>query len=315
MADNQIEQLAAFSHQAAPGAPSGSFVDLVMRARQDLPANLPADPHELMVALDIDGTIVQVDGTLSPRMMRAFRALREAGVTVVIASGRGLRGMEALCVMACEPGDYMVCANGALTMRVDSVAPLQLTEVSRHEFNPREALLALNEVLTEGELAVEVAGKYSKVTAPFGPGEMTGEQIICPLEEMLDEPVIRVMARRPKVNTDGLEQIAEDLGLHWVTYTVGPISLLDMAPKGVNKGTALEELRVRLGLPERGTFAFGDGWNDVQMLQWASCGVAMGDAPQGVVDQAEVRAGTVADDGVPAWVQAILGRYGLDTLK
>ena len=104
------------------------------------------------------------------------------------------------------------------------------------------------------------------------------------------------------------------MGLHKVSYNVGWTAWLDIAPDGVNKSTALENVRSRLGIPRTRVFAMGDGRNDIDMLEWAAShgrGVAMGQAPDDVlavaneVTESDVNDGaalalTMFLDGLPA---------------
>jgi hydroxymethylpyrimidine pyrophosphatase-like HAD family hydrolase len=69
-------------------------------------------------------------------------------------------------------------------------------------------------------------------------------------------------------------------------------------PTGVTKGSALETLRVELGISASDTMAVGDGFNDVEMLAWAAHGVAMGQAPESVRAVADEVTAPVARDGL-----------------
>jgi hydroxymethylpyrimidine pyrophosphatase-like HAD family hydrolase len=61
-------------------------------------------------------------------------------------------------------------------------------------------------------------------------------------------------------------------------YPARDLSILDLLPRGVSKGWALEQLAGRLGVSRSETMAIGDNWNDVDMLEWAAQGVIMGNA-------------------------------------
>jgi hydroxymethylpyrimidine pyrophosphatase-like HAD family hydrolase len=69
-------------------------------------------------------------------------------------------------------------------------------------------------------------------------------------------------------------------------------------PTGVTKGSALESLRTRLGIPASDTMAVGDSFNDVEMLAWAAHGVAMGQAPEPVKTIADEVTAPVREDGL-----------------
>jgi len=61
-------------------------------------------------------------------------------------------------------------------------------------------------------------------------------------------------------------------------YPARDLSILDLLPRGVSKGRAVERLAARLGIDRRETMAIGDNWNDVGMLEWAGQAVVMGNA-------------------------------------
>ncbi len=98
-------------------------------------------------------------------------------------------------------------------------------------------------------------------------------------------------------------ELVERIGLHEVTYAVGYTAWLDLAPQGVTKASALEQVRHRLGVAPAATLAIGDGRNDVEMLEWAGCGVAMGQA----VPDVQVRADVVTETFEAVGLAAALG--------
>jgi hydroxymethylpyrimidine pyrophosphatase-like HAD family hydrolase len=72
-------------------------------------------------------------------------------------------------------------------------------------------------------------------------------------------------------------------------YSARDLSILDLLPPGVSKGTALERLAGRLGVGRKETMAIGDNWNDVDMLEWAGQGVMMGNAARELRTMAKMR--------------------------
>ena len=75
---------------------------------------------------------------------------------------------------------------------------------------------------------------------------------------------------------------------------------MDIAPLGVTKASALEKLRQAWGVAEGDTVAVGDGENDIEMLQWAGFGVAMGHAVPELLTVADAVTGSIAEDGLCA---------------
>ena len=101
--------------------------------------------------------------------------------------------------------------------------------------------------------------------------------------------------------------MVERIGLHGVAYAVGYSAWLDLAPEGVSKASALEQVRRRLGVQPHRTIAVGDQRNDLEMLRWAARGYAMGQAPPEVVEAADRVTGTVEEDGLAQALEEVLG--------
>lgn len=160
-----------------------------------------------LVALDVDGTIIHEDETLSDRVVEAVHRARDAGHMVTLATG------------------YRLYTKGMQDWNLD---------------NAREV----------------------------------------PFDEL-----------------DDFVELIDSLGLHHVSYAIGWTAWLDIAPDGINKGTALERV-----------LAVGDGRNDIEMFEWAGQfgrAVAMGQAPDEVKSIATEVTGDVQADGLAAALDAL----------
>jgi hydroxymethylpyrimidine pyrophosphatase-like HAD family hydrolase len=135
------------------------------------------------------------------------------------------------------------------------------------------------------------------VNRHFPEGELDGEMILTPLEDLVAREVSRVIIRDPESTSEDFVALAEKLGLHGTNYFIGWTAWLDLAPDGVSKASGLSEVCRRLGVDASDVLAIGDGRNDVEMLQWAGRGVAMGQAPDEVKAIADAVTSTVEDDG------------------
>jgi hypothetical protein len=93
-------------------------------------------------------------------------------------------------------------------------------------------------------------------------------------------------------------------------YPARDVSILDLLPRGVSKGWAVEQLAGRLGIQRRETMAIGDNWNDVAMLEWAGQAIVMGNAAAELRTLAKTRgwkqAPTNDQDGVAVVLEAAL---------
>ena len=152
--------------------------------------------------------------------------------------------------------------------------------------------------IENGNIAVEEIGVGYRLNRPFPDGEITGEMKIEPVEDLVAEPVTRVIIRDPHSSEEEFVALAEKVGLHGTNYFIGWTAWLDLAPEGVSKASALADVAERLGVDRANVLAIGDGRNDTEMIRWAGRGVAMGQAPLEVQEAADDVTETVHNDGV-----------------
>ena len=81
----------------------------------------------------------------------------------------------------------------------------------------------------------------------FPAGEITGEMWIQSIDELVSEPVTRVIIRDPESSAEDFVELADRVGLHGTNYFVGYTAWLDIAPEGVSKASALAEVAAVLG--------------------------------------------------------------------
>ncbi|MET4079977.1 HAD family hydrolase [Janibacter sp. UYMM211] len=264
------------------------------------------DAH--MICLDLDGTTITHEGVLRPAVREAVRAVLAAGHHVVVATGRGIVATTPILDALGLTKGWAVCSNGAVTVRLDPRAPQgwTLDEDDVVTFDPAPVLTRLRPVLPDALVAVEDLGVGFRLSAPYPPDELVGEQTVVPWEELLAHPTTRVTLRMPEATSEEFAEAVDRAGLHGVAYSVGFSAWLDINPEGVSKGSALEIVRRRLHVEPGLTVAVGDQRNDVEMLRWAARGVAMGNAPAEVQDVADEVTGVVDDDGLVPVLRSLL---------
>lgn len=246
-----------------------------------------------LVALDIDGTVLGYDGSLSPAVRAAVHGVRAGGAQVVLATGRSLHAARPVAVQLDLDHGYLVCSNGAVVTDLDGGGPLRMVT-----FDASAPVRFFADQVPDALLAVEELGVGYRVTGEFPTGELTGAVQVVPAEELLAGPVTRLVVRWPDGDRDRLLALAAEAGLHGVDYVIGYTAWLDVMPVGVSKASGLEDVRRRLGTPPEATLAVGDGHNDVEMLRWAAYGIAMGQAPVEVRAAADAVAPPVDADGL-----------------
>lgn len=259
-----------------------------------------------MVCLDVDGTIVHHDGRMSDAVKEIGRSLVAEGHTVVVSTGRSLPAtLPVVETFGIEHG-YAVCSNGGVTVRVDASLEDGYEVLDRRIFDPAPALDALMERLPNARYAIETSVGDFLSTERFEDMSFGLDARGVSFQEMKSTEAVRLVVNSTDSTAEDFTAAVEGIGLHGVTYSVGWSAWLDIAAAGVTKGSSLETLRERLQVPVEDTVAVGDGRNDIEMLRWATLGVAMGQAPQEVIDAADELTAPVEEDGLVSVLRRVL---------
>lgn len=267
-----------------------------------------------VVALDIDGTLLKwVEGAghtyevIPPRVYAAVRRAAEAGAHIVLASGRSPHGMTKIADLLDLPADvedrlWVVASNGAVVFRYPPV-----DVVHEETFDAAPAVAAVLEHHPKALVAIEHRGHGYRVSEAFPDGELSGQQLVTSVSELVAEKVSRVIIRDPTATVDDFVELAGKLGLHGTDYIVGWTAWLDLAPMGVSKASGLTHVIDKLSVQPDDVLAIGDGRNDLEMLRWAGRGVAMGQAIEDVIAAADATTETVYDDGAAVEIERWFG--------
>ncbi|MFB2579867.1 HAD family hydrolase [Herbiconiux sp. P15] len=256
-----------------------------------------------LIALDIDGTVLHEDGSLSDAVGAEVRRVVAEGNEVMLATGRSWAHTAPVLQLLDIAPEFVVCANGAITLIRDAEAPLGYRQHHVEIFDPSAVLTRIRSHLTEAVFAVEDAHGRFLYTESFPDSVLgeTSEQVS--FDQLLETEATRVVVVSPDHDMEDFLAVVERMGLHRVSYSIGWTAWLDIAPDGVNKATGLERVREALGIPMSRVMVVGDGRNDVDMLRWAGVegrAVAMAQAPADVIAEASEVTASVHDDGVAA---------------
>lgn len=261
-----------------------------------------------LVALDIDGTIRSPERGPTARTRGAVGRAISAGATVTVATGRMFRSALASAAEL-ELNSPIVSFQGAHI--ADPVTGEVLWHRPLTEEMTRAALDALDGWGSE-ILAYIGYDAYVNMTSPWVEGYqgrnrgsvyMTGD-----LKALAWREPTRLVAVGGEDDIRGLEQrlkSAFDSRLH-ITRSL-PTFCEILHPDG-GKHKALEWLGGHLGIRQDETVAFGNGYNDVDMLRWAGMGVAIGGAVPEVLEVADLVAPPLEEDGVAQVLEDLLQR-------
>jgi Cof subfamily protein (haloacid dehalogenase superfamily) len=272
-----------------------------------------------LVALDIDGTLLRSDRTLSLRTRQAVARARAVGARVVLVTGR--RHPSARRV-ADELGEALplVVHNGALVVeegRIIRCRPLA-RDVAARAIEAGRARGAEPVVHCgrrgEGWLLVDARARPRGLVGHYL--ERAGAEVrrVADLGEALahEEP-IQVMFGGARDEMEALLQaLAALLGgtarLERTVYPATGLALVDVLDPGVGKAEALAFLQGRWGITAAETLAIGDNWNDRSMLEAAGRGLLMGNAPSELRELGLPVLPTNDEDGVAHALEAhVLG--------
>jgi Cof subfamily protein (haloacid dehalogenase superfamily) len=259
--------------------------------------------ERLLIALDIDGTVILEDESLSPGVVDAVEHAHRAGHEVMVATGRSWEGTRGILRVLGIAPEFAVCSNGAVVLKRIEADELRYERWHVETFDPREVLQQLRDHLPDARYMVELADGQRLYTEPLEDWNLARARRVT-FEELGVQPVCRVVVVSPDQGEQDFVELVSRIGLNHVSYAVGWTAWLDIAPLGVDKSTGLERVRTALGIDPEHVLVMGDGRNDVGMFRWAlengGRAVAMAQGPQEVRDAAGETTTSVQAGGVAA---------------
>ena len=262
-----------------------------------------ADPPRL-VAIDLDGTILRSDGTISPRTAAALARIDHAGSRYVFVTGRRPRHTAAVLGPFGYQGS-VICVNGALTYdtRGASITAQQL--IPAREL--AEAAARLRRAIPGLGIAIEYADSQIRDSV-YQLGAWANEASVParPDEQLFSRDAARLLGRHPSLSADELLALAAAAAGQIVSvYHSGGLRLVEAVAAGVSKGSALAALAGRLGIAARDVVAFGDMVNDLPMLAWAGTSYGMANAHPDVLAMVDQVIGGNDEDGVATIIEQL----------
>jgi Cof subfamily protein (haloacid dehalogenase superfamily) len=289
-------------------------------------------PPIRLVAIDMDGTMLPTFAQkIGERTAKALGAAQEAGITVTIATGRRTAYtaplLEGLGLRADTP---LITSNGAVIRTLGGTAIDRCHMEARvcrglcgllREFG---AVVFTFDRPGHSELVLENLEQAHGRISLWIEANRNSIEVVTPLEDALqdsedpgDHPIqgmvtgtlanmrLAELAMMSSVWSSCCECVRTE-------YPARDLSILDLLPPGVSKGSALARLAGRLGVDRKETMAIGDNWNDVDMLEWAGQGVMMGNAAHELRTMAKMRGWRLAppndQDGVAVVLEAALAK-------
>lgn len=255
-----------------------------------------------LIALDIDGTLVNDEKKITERTKSAIKAARERGVTVVLATGRPIDGiiryLEELDMFT--ENDYALSYNGALVLKskdreVVSKVGLLGSDL-KYLFNlSKELDVNIHAFSEERGLITPKENKYTEI-------EATLNNIKYNLDDYSDisddHSFIKIMMiDEPEKLDKAIEKLPKEVYEKYTVVKSAPF-FLEFMNKKVNKGVGVELLAKHLNIKQEEIITMGDAGNDLHMIEYAGMGIAMGNATNDIKTIANYITESNNEDGV-----------------
>ena len=260
-----------------------------------------------LLALDIDGTLMDGDLLISPRSRYAITAAQERGVVVTLATGRMFNFVVPFArdLRITAP---LICYQGGLVQSADSDVPLYRATMEPslvREMLEWQAQRGMRVVLYADDDVFLTERQHSDSFYHY----MLGERLVWvnDLSTVVEqhEPIKFIVFVEPS-EANSIQTELQQRFEGQVEITRSHELIVEGNPLGVSKGNALRRLAAHLEIPQTQVMAVGDQDNDIPMIVWASLGVAMGNDSPAVKAVADWIAPPLAEDGAAVAIEQFL---------
>lgn len=269
-----------------------------------------------LIAIDLDGTLLNSKKEISPRNKVALKQAKEAGVKIVICTGRPLVAIEKYLeeLNLLEEGDYSITFNGGLVQKNKT------GEIIEKALMPLEDIHDLHQLAVELNVPLDVLsdGLVRQLATSEDHFSIYGE-----LNNLLTFESFELVQLNKEhifnkavvaIDADYLdEQITKiPAGFHERFEIIKTrANLLEFMPKGITKAYGISLLGQDLDIKQEEMMTIGDEENDLPMIQYAACGVAMANAIERVKEAAAI----ITDDNDHDGVAKAIEKFVLEPLK
>lgn len=263
-----------------------------------------------LVAMDMDGTLLRNDKSISERTKKAIQEARDKGVSVVLATGRPIEGvyrfLEELDMFTDK--DYVLSYNGALVQKTktkEAICKVTLTGADFHYLKNISDELGVNihAFWEKKGLVTPKNSKYTEVEAEINNIEVHEIN----MESIGDDEVIVkiMMIDEPEILGAAIERLPKEVYEKYTVVKSMPY-FLEFLNKDANKGVGVDLLAKHLGVKQEEIITLGDAENDKHMIEYAGLGVAMGNATDEMKAISNYITDTNENDGVAKVIEKFI---------
>lgn len=259
-----------------------------------------------MVALDIDGTLLRRDGTISDRTRAALDAAAAAELPIILATGRPIRTLIPVAERV-GLGGLALASNGAIVFDLDRRVIVEHMPIP--PATVRQVVTALRAALPglcfgwESELRHGGEPAYERMRNT----PQQADRWLADALDLADVPLTKLLALHPTLADDALLEAVRAVVGDAVNCTHSGLPFVEISAAGIDKATGLALLCKERAIPQSATVAAGDMPIDLPMLAWAGIGVAVANAHPDVLARADLIIPRNDDDGVAFLLETILG--------
>ncbi|MFW8052922.1 Cof-type HAD-IIB family hydrolase [Vagococcus fluvialis] len=264
-----------------------------------------------LIAIDLDGTLLRDDKTISEGNKVALTKAKEQGVKVVLCTGRPLLAVESYLdrLELRDEGDYSITFNGGSIQKNDTGEELLSYSLSLEEVK------SVAEVMTELDLPLDIITTDTCIHLTTSTSKESIYPSLNPLLKTVTKSVSelddKTVYNKMVVGTDPayLDEKLKELSSEW--YEIFNIMksrdcLLEIIHKEVSKANGIDLLAKELGIKQSEVMAIGDEENDVSMIEYAGMGVVMENGNSELKKIAQFITKTNQEDGVAHAVETFV---------
>ena len=266
-----------------------------------------------IIALDLDGTLTNSEKIITLRTFDALMKAQREGVRLVLASGRPTFGIAALAnqLQLADYGGYVLSYNGGRiidwcekTVIFSQVVDQKLVPIL-YDF-AEKAQLPIVTYLPEAILASKNEGEYLAEEARInGMPVVLAQNFVEEAMQIAGGSTKFLIPGEPELLIQLESEMKAALSEQMEVFRSAPF-FLELPPKGIDKAQSLQRLLTHLGLERESLMAFGDGFNDLSMIQFAGQGVAMANAVEEVKSIADFVTTSNEEDGIAHALEQLL---------
>ena len=278
-----------------------------------------------LVAIDLDGTLLNSYGEVSENTKYAIKEAVENGVEVVLASGRPISSVEDLA-NDLHANHYLISGNGAI------VYDMHKNEIVYDKFLTKEQVLNIVKICEENSIYYNIYTENDVLTKSlnyntlFYYSENTHKQeekrtniniitdiygyiqktdyirflkvTVCDQSQIVFNSIIKKLRTIPNIDVLDVSHMSKKIIKTGTEENLVEYCYTEITNQNVNKWSALEYIMKEMNISKEEVIAIGDNVNDKEMIESAGLGVAMGNATQVIKEIAQVEVATNNEDGV-----------------